>query len=298
MILIAVLITLALDRMLLWHRDSGLAGLFGFLIDFASTRLPERWTGVGGALAMLLPPVILVGLLQWLIAGWLFGLFSLVFSVAVLLFALGPLDIVNAVDDYLDARRADDSERSDYYYERIVGEKPAPGDGSSEGRRMVEVVLYQGHDHLFAVLFWFCILGPLGAVLYRMSAEAALRPPPGLAARPALGRAARHVAGVLGWAPARLLAFGYAMTGSFEAALRRFREGAPSGEDLLAANQDLLTATGSAALRTTEDDEEAVGQRRSDDAATVVEAARALVLRAGIFWLAVLALLTLAGWLG
>lgn len=300
MILVSLLITLALDRMLLWHRDSAINHMWGRFLDAMVSRLPAGWDGIGGALILILPPVIAMAVVQWLVAHWLFGVVSLVLSVVVLLFMLGPLDVVNAVDDYIEARRTDDTERSDYYYERVVGEAPPPGRGSEEGRQMARAVLFQGHDHLFATLFWFCILGPMGAVFYRVAAEAALRPPPSLIARPALGRATHDIAGVLGWIPARLLAFGYAMTGSFEAALRRLRAGAPPSGDWLRANQDLLAETGTAALRDaeTDDDDTATEERRRSDAAATVEAARSLVFRAGIFWLAILALLTLAGWFG
>lgn len=301
MILIAVLIALVLDRMLFWHRDSGFDRFYGRAIDALATRLPEQWEGVGGILIVVLPPVVVVGLVQWLIADWLFGLASLVFAIAVLLLTLGPVDVVTAVDDYIEARRTDDTERSDFYYERLVGEQPPSDRGPEEARRIAAAVVYQGHDHLFATLFWFCVLGPLGAVLYRMAAEAALKPSPLLVARPALGRAGRHVLGVLGWIPTRLLAFAYALTGSFEAALRRFRAGAAaSAADVLEANQDFLAGTGAAALRSAETADEAGtgSERRSSDAAAAAEAARALVMRAGIFWIAVLALLTLAGWFG
>lgn len=300
MILLTILATLALDRVLLVHRDSAVNAWYGRLADAIVARLPSSWNGIGGVLVLVLPPLIVIGLLQWLLAGWLFGLVSLVFAIIVLLFALGPLDVVNTVEEYIEARRNEDSERSNFYFERLTGEPP-PASPQEEGRTMVGAILYQGHDHLFATLFWFCILGPMGAVFYRMAAEAALRPSPALVARPALQRSARDVLGVLGWLPARVVAFGYAMTGSFEAALRNLRGGGPPGADLLAENRGLLIKTGTAALRSSFEDEEedtGVGERRTGDRVAAVDAARALGLRTAIFWLAVLALLTLGGWFG
>ena len=301
MTLISVLVALGLDRILFAHRDSPISGWFGRAVDMIAARLPSAWEGIASAILVVAPPVVIVGAIQWLLDGWLYGLGTLAFGIVVLLLALGPLDIVGLVEDYIEACDNDDRERAIWYYERMTGELP-PESPRDEGRRMVESVLYQGHDHLFATVFWFCLLGPVGAMLYRMLAEGALRPSPALVARPPLQRTFRYLLGLLGWIPARLIAFGYAMTGSFEEAVHRLREGAPAAEDLLAANRNLLVRTGTASLRREDDAEpvenDTVGERRSSDPGPAVKHARALALRTAVFWLAALALLTLAGWFG
>lgn len=299
MILISVLAALALEHYLLAQHESPVDRWFGKAIDAVAARLPSEREGVGAALLVVAPPVLAMLLVQWLLAGWLFGLASLALAIAVLLFCLGPIDIVSHVEDYIGARRDDDAERTAWYFERVTGELP-PESSRDEGRRMVEAVLYQGHDNLFATVFWFCLLGPTGAVLYRMAAEGALRPPPAIVARPALHGSLRYMLGVLGWIPARLVAFGYAMTGRFEEAFARMRAHAQAAGDVLTANRQLLVDTGTAALRQ-EDNEplaDVGSERRSSDAAEVVDAARGLALRTAVLWLAVLALLTLGGWFG
>ncbi len=299
MTLISVLVALGLDRMLLAHRDSPVSGWFGHAVDTIAARLPSSWEGIVSAILVIAPPVAVVGVAQWLLHGWVYGLPALAFAILLLLFTLGPLDIVGLVDDYVDACDSEDRERAVWTYERVTGELP-PESRRDEGRHMVESVLYQGHDNLFATVFWFCLLGPAGAILYRMVAEGALRPSPALIARPPLQRTFRHLLGLLGWIPARLTAFGYAMTGSFEEAVHRLREGAPPAEDLLAANRDLLRRTGTASLRREEEpvEQDTGGERRSSDPGPAVKQARALALRTAVFWLAALALLTLAGWFG
>jgi len=298
MTLVSVLIGLLIDRIAESHRESGINNWFGRAAAAVVRRLPAERNGLGAALLVVLPPALVVLLLQMFLDGGLLGLLGLVFAIAVLVFALGPIDVGDRVEDYVDARRAADKERSDWFYERLTGEA-VPENSEREGRRMVEAVLYQAHDQIFATVFWFCVLGPAGAVLYRMAAESALRESAGIAERPELYRSLRHVLGLLGWIPARLMSFGYAITGSFEEALRRMRSGPSHGDDLLAGNRCLLAETGTAALRG--DDEidraepDAGGERRSRQPAAV-EGARRLALRTGALWLAVLALLTLAGW--
>ena len=299
MTLVSVLLALALDRILLWHRDTELARVWQVLVATTARYMPPGWQGMGAVLLLVLPGTALIGLLQWAIGGWLFGLVGLLLAVIVLLFALGPLDVANSVDDYVEARRQGDGERSDYYYARLAGEQRPEG-RDEEDERFARAVFCQANDHLFAALFWFCVLGPVGAALYRLVAEVALRPPEAVAARPPLTRAARDAIGILGWIPTRLLAIAYALVGNFEAAFRRLRSGSPPVADWLSANHALLSATGVAALRASEEPEGASPATASSDSAAADEpnAARWLVVRAVILWLAVLALLTLAGWFG
>jgi len=301
MTLITVLIGLFIDRITEMHRESRVSRWFGPVAETIATRLPADQSGVLAALAVVVPPALLVFLVQWLVLGWLFGLVAIAFGVVVLLLTLGPLDVSDILEDYIEARRADDTERSNWFYERFTGEQ-VPDTIQEEGRCMVEAVLVRAHDHVFATVFWFCLLGPAGAVLYRMAAEAALQPAPGIVARPALHRALRHVLGVLGWFPARLMAFGYAMTGSFEHALGRMRANTAAANDLLTANQWLLINTGTGALRGDDELERDTpgsdGDRRSHHPAAAADGARRLALRTGVLWLAALALLTLAGWFG
>jgi membrane protein required for beta-lactamase induction len=301
MTLISLLLALGLDRALFAHRDGPVPRWYGGMTDAIGARLPSRFDGLGAVVTIVAPVVLVIALVQWLACGLLFGLASLVLGVIVLLFAFGPLDVVGLVDDYADASAADDRERMNWIHGRLTGTEP-PEDPHEEARSIVDAVLYQGHDNLFATVFWFCLLGPAGAVLYRMVAEGALRPSPVIVARPPLQRAYRYALGLLGWIPARLIAFGYAMTGSFEEALQRLREGAPAADDLLASNRGMLCRTGTAALRQDESRDEADaeedGERRTGRPGEAVEQARSLVLRAAVFWLAILALLTLAGWFG
>ena len=298
--LIAVLIALLCDRVFEAHRESRLGHWIGAVSESIAIRLPAEGAGVLAALTVVLPPALLMLLVQWLIGCWLYGLVGLVLGIVVLLFMLGPLDVRDVLEDYIEARGADDRERSDWYYERFTGEQ-VPDSAQEESRDIVEAVLVRAHDHLFATIFWFCLLGPAGAVLYRVAGQAALVPPPGIIARPELLRALRFLLGLLGWIPARLMALGYAVTGSFEHAMAQLRAGAKGASDVLTGNTWVLTSTGAAALRGDEaiarHSPEESGERRSAKPAQMADVARRLVTRTLVLWLAVLALLTLVGWL-
>ncbi len=296
MTLISLLITLFLDRVVHAHREGRVAGWLRCYAARASRSLPASWSGVAAVLAVVLPPAIGVGVIQWLLAYWLFGVVYLVLAVAVLLYSLGPLDVADLSEDYIDARRAEDPERADWFYQQLAGEAP-PSDPAEEGRTLAAAVLYQANDHLFATIFWFCVLGPAGALLYRVAAQLALAPSEH--AGEAYTRSARFVCGVLGWIPARLIAFSYALTGRLDKALSAMGGGAYSNGDVVALNRQLLAKVGTAALRQAESPSGEIGEadQRSHDSAAAVAAARSLATRAAILWLAVIAVLTLVGWL-
>jgi len=296
MTLLSLLISLFLDRVLHIHREGRLACALRCYAAQAANALPSSWTGVAAVVFVVAPPVIAIGVIQWALAYWLFGVAYLVLAVVVLLWSLGPVDVADLSEDYVDASRAADPERIAWYYRELTGEAQ-PTDPSEEARQAARVVLYQAHDNIFATIFWFCVLGPAGAVLYRLAAQVALVPGEGVAA--SYQRSARFVCGVLGWIPTRLIAASYALTGRFGQALSAMRRRSDTNEDWLEHNRQLLGDVGTAALREREPDDsdgDDEAGRRNTDRAVVVQAARSLATRAGVLWLAIIAVLTLMGW--
>lgn len=198
MTLVTLLLTLALDRLLLAHRDPRVRASYDRLLDAVARRLPHHWNGLLAAVLLVLPAVIAVAVIEWLVSGWLFGLVSGVLTIAILLLMLGPLDVMTTVDQYIAAQGTSEERQRVYYFERLTGEPAPAGDGRAEAEAATRAILYQGHDHLFATLFWFCVLGPVGAVLYRFTAQAALQPSAVVASNPARVRALRDMLAILG----------------------------------------------------------------------------------------------------
>jgi AmpE protein len=130
------------------------------------------------------------------------------------------------------------------------------------------------HERLFAVLFWFCLLGPMGAVLYRMTALSAENDAP--FTLPAL--TARRW---LDWLPIRLFALLCALAGHFTAVFAIFKKHALDG---IAANDTLLMECSAAALSATADPTEIPHEPRQ---------AQALLDRVFIIGLVLLALIVL-----
>lgn len=305
MTLISLLIALALERLVgymsnfrrpsLWLRYAD-----GF--DAALRRVGLAYAGLR-LLLVLLVPVLLVGWLVDLLDSVLFGLLWIVFSVGVVLLCLGPDDLEEDVNAYTEAVAMDDASRQWRAAARFLGATEVPEEPFARARAVAEAAFAEANNRVFAVVFWFVVLGPVGAVLYRLVRTVAHRPLDGVEEDSELDdeprqdtpRLAAGLCVLLEWLPARLVALGYAVTGSFDHELEGLRGLLWGTADRMAENtRQLLMQAGAGAARL--DD-----LLDGDAEATTLSAVFASVInhihRNIIVWMTVLALFTLGGWL-
>ena len=158
-------------------------------------------------------PTLAVVVLLALVESSLFGLVSLILYVCILLFGLGRGDVSESIRRYLSAWNHSNFE-SAYAQALAIGdfqESDAISDHESLHRHVRSAFLYEGFERWFAVVFWFLLLGPAGAVAYRLSY---------LSGRlECLSDEERQVAlrfvHYLDWVPVRLLILSFALTGNF-----------------------------------------------------------------------------------
>lgn len=222
---------------------------------------------------------------------------DLLLSIVVLLFSLGPRDIGEEIDEYCRALEAEDDEQIQHATKAIV-EGDVPDDERERIRRVEEAVCIQANNRLFAIVFWFMVLGPLAAWAYRVTdlirrravfTAARDEESDGNAAQ--IRDAAVMLHGWLAWIPARLTAVGYATAGNFDEALAALR--APSAErdaSTSERSEHLLARVGVAALSIQDEPDETATERGIRGAA----AAKTLVFRLLLFWAVVIAAMTLA----
>jgi AmpE protein len=248
-----------------------------------------------GALVVgaLLPGVVVaiaIGLIDEIGA-----LFWLALAGLVLFFALGPRDLQQEVDEWLRAVDAGDAAAAARLRAEILEYDAAQRRGPALGS-VAEAVFVQANNRVFGVVFWFALLGPFGALAFRLGdllrREALLRAgradaPPDAAA---LAADAQRLHGVIAWAPSRLLALTYGVAGSFEESFAGWRRYLREESDhFFDENDRLLVLAGQGAL----------GARWADapDEAERTRRAATLVRIAFYAWLAVLAALTIVAWL-
>jgi membrane protein required for beta-lactamase induction len=288
MTLISVLLGLAADRLLTHLHEYRHYRFFFSYVDWMRERFSgPAWDHVGGLLLILVPVWLAVGLIQQWVGDWLFGLVGLLFYTVVLAYCIGPRDLAFDADTYCEVCESTDPGLRARAAGRFLHSEDVPDDTAECARRVSNAVLVEANDRMFSVVFWFVLLGPLGAVLYRSASLLYQdRRDEG-----EFGDSVAWLHAILVWLPARLTALGYALSGHFDAALEAWRkthQSPPRGSE---GSRQVLAATAAGALGL---EQEVLDD--GDDVRAPVRAAMRLVWRTLTIWLVILAVLTLAGW--
>lgn len=280
MALISIILCLLLDRTLRHLHDLRDLSWFEHFTGLLSNLIPIN-NNLVKLVLILLPLLVVILLAQLLLIDFLFGIPYFVFGIIVLLYCLGPACLSNDIEAYLDARSLGDDEEA-LHYAGTLTETAASTVPDQQTSDVTRAILHIANQRVFSVLFWFVVLGPVGAVVYRMLTNISKRDEDD-----PLVQHAKLFQSVIAWIPAHLLASGYALTGHFDGAFRAYQSRTHES-DISIANYDVLVTTGLGALR---------GQEVTDEISSI-RGARDLVMRSIMVWVAVLALLTLGGWLG
>ncbi|MEO8810217.1 MAG: beta-lactamase induction protein [Rhodanobacter sp.] len=243
-------------------------------------------SGYARAALAVLPPVILCVVI-WALLGhtptgpWLQALFAL----AVLMYCLGPHEFTAGLEAILVAPDLSS---------RVAAAQHLSDDGSVVGwdaRSLGTAIVYSALRRRFAVLLWFFVLGPAGALAYRLLQL--------LARDPALQRteaedAPRYLANAADWVPAQLLTFTLALVGHWEAVIAAWRvwrsHAAPTS--WYRDEPAFLGAAAQADVRMDLSEDDAPGVERYDPLVELVRL-RGTLLRALLGWLSVVALIVI-----
>ncbi|GLQ48345.1 membrane protein [Dyella lipolytica] len=284
--LLAALIALGLlhvqPQLACWRGDGGFRRWVNQLADT---------TGVGRVLLAVLVPVALCSLVIWLLHKLpLADLLQLAFALLVLLFSLGP----HAFEADLEAilKAPDQSSRE-------AAAQVLSDDGETvawQTADLGEATAYAALRRRFAVLLWFFLLGPIGALLYRLARQ--LGHDTSLALDPGARTFGRYLANGLDWLPAQLMVFTLALVGHWDAVIGAWRrwhqQAAPNSWYL--SNPSFLGAAARADVLTDIEGGDGYTEERTDPLHELRRLRNAL-LRALLAWLSVVALVVMGGWL-
>ena len=284
--LLAALIALGLLHLLpqlaQWRGDRVFRGWVRQLDDTA---------GRGRVLLTLIVPTLLCLLLADLFGRLpLGGFLQLAFAVLVLLYALGP----HAFEADLEAiLHAPDPLSRSAAAQRLA----EPGQQIAwNAHALGEAIAIAALRRRFGVLLWFFLLGPAGALLYRLAQ--ALGRDDTLGLDKGSRSHARFVANALDWLPAQLLVFTLALVGHWDAVMaawRRWREHA-APTSWYTDDPDFLVAAACADIEVEVAAGDGYSEERSDPLLELTRM-RSAFLRALLAWLSVVALIVLGGWL-
>ena len=248
-------------------------------------------------------PVALVTFIVYAVSRHVNGFLALAWSIAVLYLALGFRQFSHFYNEVTMALRAGDPARARDVLNRWRGETAQELPAGEIARVAIELGLIRSHRHVFGVMAWFIVLGPVGAIGYRLAALLNDRwgSVEGEEAG-AFGVFARRAFAAIDWLPVRLTACGFAMTGDFMGAVECWREQAATWR---ARGQGILLAAAAGALGVKlggvlHEDSGIVyrPQLGEGDEADVdyMEAAVGLIWRALVLWLFLILLATIASW--
>ncbi|MBT8090526.1 MAG: regulatory signaling modulator protein AmpE [Gammaproteobacteria bacterium] len=298
--LIALLIGLVIERLATqwfhWRRMRWLDRIIDF--GFKQAERVANWPP-------LIPVILLAALLVlpvfaviFSLGGTLSGFTYLILAIVVLFFSLGPKDVGEEVDEYCKALESGDEEAIHNAVKAIV-ESDVPEDARERIRAVEESICVQANNHLFAIVFWFVLLGPLAAWAYRVTdlirGRAVFNAARGEASEgngQHLRDAAVSLHGWLAWIPARLTAVGYATAGHFDEAISAMRVPTEQRDATLSEHsENLLARVGTAALALVDKPDESITERGVRGAI----AANQLVFRLLIIWAVIISAMTLYG---
>ncbi|MCI0400368.1 MAG: regulatory signaling modulator protein AmpE [Gammaproteobacteria bacterium] len=290
MTLIMILLSLALERFVGTLDELRQLKWFRRYYAWMETHLVriKLWDGATGVLVVIAPPLFAVALIFAWVENVL-GFLYYVFATVVLLYSLGPKDLKTQIEAYIEALKTGDKTRARSVAKELMA-SDAPGNKHVRAHSLVERILVQANNRLFAVVFWFAILGPIGALLYRLASELVLQPS---SQCKGFAGSADDLYDILNWAPARLLALGYAIAGSLVDALEAWRE---NEEASLRVNESVIKASGMHALQFSLHQDDVNIDQSTENEEYWITATQGLVDRTLIVWLTVLAIMTLVGW--
>lgn len=302
-IICAILLAAALDRFVPEHLHVNPFTWVCAMGEFVAQRFDRSSRSHGTIVLVIVIVVVLivVGVLHFLL-GAIAWIFQFAFDVLVLFWCVGLHRLGERAREVADALEAGDTSMANENLRTLSGQLSDEISEPSIAHDTVVSVLRQGNSNVIAPLFWFALLGPFGAILQRMTGVLA-RLWAGDAERAVgFGWATVQLSDLLAWAPARITALSYAAVGSFEDALRCWREAGDTWSDsvdapLLAAGLGAMQMKSCDTVPGDDEDETVTVDVTADT--THVQRALALVWRALLFWLllalAVLVLSLVAG---
>jgi AmpE protein len=284
--LVAALIVLLV--LLLW--PGNVAGLrrFGWY---------RNWLGVldfvegGGRVALaLVLPVAACAVVAHFLEGRVYALAALAFAVLILFYTFGPREL--AAD--FDAVLSEDDVVARVVAAQHLRSEPDGAPRAFTSAELVEAAVMAALRRRFGILFWFFLLGPAGALGYRLAWVTADNGDGRI--DPRTRYAARRFAFALDWVPAHLMVLAMALVSNFDAVIGTWRRwhGHPARSPW-----DFDPGFLAAVARSGVDADITAGDGATTDIRDpIVELAdaRRLMLRVLIVWLAVVALIVLAGW--
>jgi membrane protein required for beta-lactamase induction len=285
--LIAILLALwanhhphQIDR---WRRPEP----FLHYLDWVCARIPGRSDrdSLLQLVAALLPPLLLFAVVQVMLDDWLLGIAEIALGVWALLFLHGSGRADDQLDSFIQAWREGHYGTARNQASELAGR--TIDDATSNGQlplAAMEGLFWQSYRRVLVGIFWLLIIGPVGPVAVRL---VALAHESASARSSSFAHYSKALLNLIDWLPSRAAALSFALAGSFVRARQAWQDSQVAGFNA----RSLVVGTGIGALDADDSPDDA------DEVEETLREARELVGRSLMVWIAIAALLTIAGWL-
>jgi membrane protein required for beta-lactamase induction len=222
--------------------------------------------------ALIVPFAVVLCVLQW-VCGFS-RITHILFSIAVLWFCLSTCEWRDMILSYLQSDKDTDTGEVAELLTDGHADEATIAEESSFANKLKNAIFWQAHEQVLAIIFWFVILGPIGAALYRFIWLMCHRSSSDVVSG-AAATAISQVHDVAAWIPARVTALTYCLVGNWHPSWGAWAKNALRP----GFSRGLLVECGNLAI------ESSVHEDKQK-----VRAALSLVTRALIAWLLVLLL--------
>ncbi|MDF2867850.1 MAG: rane protein required for beta-lactamase induction, partial [Gammaproteobacteria bacterium] len=206
--LLAILMSLCIERLinpgLFLHRFAWFPTYLNYLQNKLSK--PLIWHGFLGVVVISLPLLIIAAMAYYLLGGFTSDMAKELIAIAILIYCLGPGDTRRQLEGFITSIQENDIERANHYLDFL------PASITPRERAVSEHAIISFNEEIFALLFWFSVLGPLGALFYRLTTLIERYTQVNL---PTLYGSASILKGIIDWLPIRALGFSFTLVGNF-----------------------------------------------------------------------------------
>ncbi len=286
MTLIILLCGLALEYFLGALDDLRQLTWFSRYSDWLENKLVHSsyWNSAVGVITTLSGPLLLIILIDYGLSEIFFPL-SYLFALAILLNSFGPVFLDQSLDAYVEALDAEDDVQARHYAGELCHSVAAP-DPEKDEQEIIGSIFIDANERLYAVIFWFIVLGPFGAMLYRLVNSLKFKYQD---VHGAYADSVRQLNHILNWPSVRLVALGNALAGNMIEAMEAWRV---NDNSFFNVNETVLIASGFGALHYRPETD---AKDDSLDRSYWIRASQGLINRTLIVWLTALGIMTIAG---
>lgn len=287
MTLIFILIALGLDFFLGGLERFRNYNWFISLFYLLEKRLAhyKYWDGSIGLLALLAIPVLGLFIIISALDHWS-SILEAFFVLLVLIYCLAPEALDDRLDHFISAIDEADTDSISSLSDELIDVSVIDDEDANE-KAVIKSALVEAHKRSFAVIFWFLILGVVGALLYRLVDELNDEMDD---IRSGFADSNNVLLNILEWPSTRIMMIGLALSGSLVDAFSKWKQSEQLSFDV---NNQVLSDVGMGALRYLPEID--VPDR---DKSYWIGELKSLINRTLIICLAVLGIMTLSGKLG